>query len=118
MAYVDGFVIPIAKKQVASYRRIAKAAGKVWMDHGAIQYYECVGDDMGTPMGVPFPKLTKLKKTDTVIFSWIVYRSKAHRDKVNAAVMNDKWMSKMLTMKMPFDVKRMSYAGFKTIVEL
>lgn len=118
MAYVDGFVIPLPKKGVAAYRRIAAAAGKVWLAHGALEYRECIGDDLTTPMGVSFPKLAKAKASETVVFSWIVYRSKSHRDKVNAAVMKDPRLGKLMLKKMPFDVRRMSYGGFKTVVDL
>lgn len=118
MKYVDGFVIPIAKKNVAKYQRIAKQASKVWLDHGALEYRECVGDDMNANFGIPFPKLTKAKPDETVVLAYIVYKSRAHRDKVNAKVMKDPRLATMCDPKdMPFDCKRMTYGGFKTIVE-
>ena len=116
--YVDGFVLPIQKKKLPAYQRISKAAGKVWREHGAIEYIECVGDDIATKMGMPFPKLAKAKAGETVVFSWIVYKSRAHRDKVNAKVMADPRIVKSMTGPMPFDVKRMSYGGFRSIVDL
>lgn len=116
--YVDGFVLPIQKKKLPAYRRISKAAGKVWREHGAIEYIECVGDDIATKMGVPFPKLAKAKAGETVVFSWIVYKSRAHRDKVNAKVMADPRIARSMTGPMPFDVKRMSMGGFRSIVDL
>ena len=115
--YVDGFVIPLRRKNLAVYRRIAKAASKIWMEHGALQYFECVGDDLATKMGVPFPKLAKTKAGETVLFSWIVYRSRKHRDEVNAKVMNDPWMAKMTPKGMPFDFKKISMGGFDVLVE-
>ena len=87
--YVDGFVIPIPRKKIEAYRRISAKAGKVWREHGALDYRECVGDDLNIKMGVPFPKLAKAKPGETVVFSWIVYKSRAHRDRVNAKVMKD-----------------------------
>ena len=94
-------------------------AGKVWREHGALEYRECVGDDLQTKYGVPFPRLLKLKRGETVVFSWIVFKSRAHRDRVNAKVMKDPRLATMMDPKaMPFDVKRMVYGGFKTIVDL
>ena len=117
MKYVDGFVIPMAKKNLAAYQRIAKQASKVWLDHGALDYRECVGDDLNVKMGVPFPKLAKAKKGETVVVAYVVYKSRAHRDKVNAKVMKDPRMSAMCDPKnMPFDCQRMTFGGFKTIV--
>ena len=118
MQYVDGFVIPIAKKNLAAYRRMAKAAGKVWRDHGALEYRECAGEDLKGNMGVPFAKLAKAKPSETVIFSWVVYRSRKHRDQVNAKVMKDERIKKMMKSKPPFDDKRMSYGGFDVIVDM
>ena len=118
MKYVDGFVLPVPKKNVEVYRRIAQKAGRVWRDHGALQYLECVGDDLNVKIGLPFPRLAKLKPGETAVFSWIVFRSRAHRDRVNAKVMKDPRLANMMDpKKMPFDVKRMAYGGFKTIVE-
>jgi uncharacterized protein YbaA (DUF1428 family) len=116
--YVDGFVLPIQKRKLPAYQRISKAAGKVWREHGAIEYIECVGDDIATKMGVPFPKLAKARAGETVVFSWIVYKSRSHRDKVNAKVMADPRIVKSMTGPMPFDVKRMSYGGFRSIVDM
>jgi len=118
MRYVDGFVIPIPKKNLAAYRTMAKKASHVWKDHGAVEYYECVGDQLGAMIGtMPFTRLAKLKKNETVIFSWIVYRSRVHRDRVNAKVMKDPRIAKMMQGKPPFDVKRMAYGGFKVLVQ-
>lgn len=117
MKYIDGFVIPMPKKHLAAYQRIAKQASKVWLDHGALDYRECIGDDLDVKMGVPFPKLAKAKKGETVVFAYVVYRSRGHRDKVNAKVMKDPRMSAMCDPKnMPFDCKRMTFGGFKTLV--
>jgi uncharacterized protein YbaA (DUF1428 family) len=119
MAYVDGFVIPVPKKNLAAYRRIAQQAGKVWREHGALEYRECSGDDLDTTMGVSFKKLAKLKPGETVVFAFIVYKSRAHRDRVNAKVMKDpRILGMMETMSMPFDDKRMTYGGFKVFVDM
>ena len=118
MQYVDGFVLPVPTKNLKQYRSIAQKAGKVWREHGALQYVEAVGDDLNMKFGVPFPKQMKLKPGESVVFSWIVYKSRAHRDQVNAKVMADPRLAKMMDMKaMPFDVKRMVYGGFKVLVE-
>jgi uncharacterized protein YbaA (DUF1428 family) len=117
--YVDGFVLPLPKQNVEAYRKIARDAAKVWMDHGALEYLECVGDDLGaTPggMGISFPQRINTKAGETVVFAWIRYRSKAHRDRVNAKVMKDPRMQQA-PKDMPFDVKRMLYGGFKVLVE-
>lgn len=116
--YVDGFVLSVPKKKLERYGEIAKKAGKLWIKYGALEYWECAGDDTNVKMGVPFPRLAKAKAGETVIFSWIVYRSKAHRDRVMAKIMKDPWMNSMDQTQMPFDTKRMSYGGFKTIVML
>jgi uncharacterized protein YbaA (DUF1428 family) len=122
MAYVDGFVIPIPKKNVEAYRRIARKAGKVWKEHGALEYRECVGDDLkikGMKGITMFTRAARTRPNETVVFSWIVYKSRAHRDRVNARVMRDPRIANMMDMgAMPFDVKRMVYGGFKTIVDL
>ena len=116
--YVDGFVIPLPKKNVGDYRRMAQKAGKVWRDHGALEFRECVGDDLDIKMGKSFTRGIKTKPGETVLFSYIVFKSRTHRDRVNARVMKDPRISKMMGSKpMPFDVKRMLYGGFKTIVE-
>ena len=118
MKYVDGFVLPVPKKNVAAYRRMAQKASKVWRDHGALEYRECVGEDLKVKMAMPFPRGIKIKPSETVVFSYIVYKSRAHRDQVNARVMKDPRIANMCDPKnMPFDVKRMLYGGFKTIVE-
>ena len=118
MSYVDGFVIPIPRKNLAAYKAIARKAGKVWKEHGALQYWECVGDDLNIKMiKATFPKLVKLKPGETVVFSWITYKSRAHRDRINAKVMKDPRITGM-GGEMPFDMKRMSYGGFKPLVEL
>ena len=118
MSYVDGFVLVVPKKKLAAYKRMATVAGKVWRDHGAIDYRECVGDDLKVKFGMPFTKLAKTKASETVVFSFIVYKSRAHRDKVNAKVMADKRITASMTKEMPFDPKRMAYGGFKTLVEM
>ena len=115
--YVDGFVVPVPKKNMAAYTRMAKAASKVWKEHGALAYRECVGDDMKIKGMTPFASLFKVKPGETIVFSYIVYRSKAHRDQVNKLIMKDPRILKMMKLPPPFDFKRMGYAGFKTIVE-
>jgi uncharacterized protein YbaA (DUF1428 family) len=118
MRYVDGFVIPISKKKLSAYRGIAQKAGKIWMHHGALEYLECVGDDFKVMCGLPFPRLAKAKKGETVLFSLIVYKSRKHRDTVNAKVMKDPRLTKICDpADMPFDAKRMAYGGFKAIVD-
>jgi len=119
MAYVDGFVLAVPKKNLAAYRRMAQAAGKIWRKHGAAEFRECAGDDLKIKMGVPFPRIARLKRGETVVFSWIVYKSKAQRNRVNAKVMKDPRIAKMMKgKKMPFDPKRMTYGGFKVMVDL
>lgn len=116
--YVDGFVLPVPKKNVAAYLKMAKLGAKVWRSHGAVQYMECVGEDLKNKWGVSFPKLAKLKGGETVFFSFIVYKSRAHRDAVNKKVMKDPRMNQMMDPKdMPFSVKRMAYGGFKVLVD-
>lgn len=116
MAYVDGFVIPVPKKKIAAYRKMSAKAGKIWKELGALDYKECVGDDLAVKWGRPFSKLTKAKPGETVVFSWITYKSKAQRDRINAKVMKDPRL-KMESIAMPFDMKRMSYGGFKVFVD-
>jgi uncharacterized protein YbaA (DUF1428 family) len=119
MPYVDGFLLPVPKKNLAAYQKMAKAAGKVWMDHGALEYRECVGDDLNIKGMLSFTKQLATKANETVVFSWIVYKSKAHRNAVNKKVMKDPRLNSMMGGKdMPFDMKRMCYGGFKTIVDL
>ena len=118
MSYVDGFVLAVPKKNLKDYTKMASAAGKIWMEHGALEYRECVGDDLKVKMGVPFPRSVKLKGGETVVFSWIVFKSRAHRDRVNAKVMKDPRIAKMMDpTSMPFDHKRMLYGGFKIMVD-
>ncbi|ATE59514.1 DUF1428 domain-containing protein [Thauera sinica] len=117
--YVDGFLIPVPKDRIGRYREIASLAGQVWMEHGALQYYECIGDDLEIKDMVPFPRAAGAGAEDAVIFSWIVYESRAHRDEVNAAVMADPRMKSMMNDDAPpFDCKRMAYGGFRTLVVL
>ena len=116
MSYVDGFVISIQKGKIEAYRKLAKTAARVWRDHGALQYFECVGDDLDVKFCLPFPKGIRLKKGETVVFSFIVFKSRAHRDRVNAKVMKDPRI-KCDPATMPFDCARMLYGGFKAIVE-
>lgn len=119
MRYIDGFVIPIPKKNVAAYRRIARKAGKIWCDHGALQYVESVGDDLKVKIGQPFTQIAKLKTGETVIFAWIVYKSRTHRDRVNAKVMKDpRMLAIMKSAQMPFEVNRMTFGGFQALVDL
>lgn len=117
MHYVDGFVLAVPKKNLKTYFQMAKKAAKIWREHGALEYRECVGDDLKVKGGLPFPRLAKTKAGETVVFSWIVYKSRVHRDRVNAKVMKDPRISGMCDEKsMPFDVKRMAYGGFKVMV--
>jgi len=120
--YVDGFLLPLPKKNVPVYRRIAKQAGKIWRKHGALEYRECIGDDLKVKGMGSFPDRAGVKSGETVVFSWITYKSRAHRDRVNAQVMKDPRMLKMMAQMqkpkaMPFDVKRMSYGGFRVLVD-
>ena len=117
MAYVDGFVVPVPKKNLDAYRRLARLAGKVWREHGALDFKECVADDVKKGKWTSFPRSVKLKPNETVVFAFIVYKSRAHRDKVNAKVMKDKRLFEGMPKEMPFDMKRMAYGGFKTLVE-
>jgi uncharacterized protein YbaA (DUF1428 family) len=118
MGYVDGFVLPVPKKNLQAYRRMAQKAGKVWRDHGAVDYRECVADDVKKGKLTSFPQSVKLKPGEVVVFAYIVYKSRAHRDRVNAKVMKDPRLANMMDPKaMPFDAKRMIYGGFKTLVE-
>lgn len=117
--YVDGFVVPVPKEKLDAYRRIARKAGKVWLEHGALQYTECVEDDVKPGKWTSFPQAVKLKDGEVVLFSWIVYASRAQRDRVNAKVMKDPRLASMMDPKaMPFDGRRMFWGGFKPIVEL
>jgi len=116
--YVDGYVLPVPKKNVAAYRHMAQKAGKVWRDHGALEYIECVADDVKPGKHTSFPQSVKLKAGETVVFAYIVYKSRAHRDRVNAKVMKDPRLANMMDPKaMPFDGKRMFWGGFKVLVK-
>jgi len=115
--YVDGFLLPVPKKKIQAYKKISAKAGKIWREYGALEYRECVGDDLNVKFGRAFPKQMKIKPGETVVFSWIVYKSKAQRDRVNARVMKDPRM-KMEETPMPFDVKRMASGGFEVLVDL
>ena len=116
--YVDGYVVPVPKSKVAAYRALARKCGKIWKEHGALQVTECVADDVKPGKLTSFPRSVKLKPSEVVIFSWIVYKSRKHRDSVNAKVMKDPRMLAMDPKKMPLDGKRMFWGGFKTLVEL
>ena len=119
MSYVDGFVIPVPLKNLPAYRRMAQKAGKVWREFGALEYKEWVGDDVKMGKLTSFPQSVKLKPGETVVFSWIVYKSRAHRDRVNAKVMKDPRLAHSMDAKsMPFDCKRMIYGGFKPFLSL
>ncbi len=117
MSYVDGFVVPVPKKKIADYRKIARKAGKLWREHGALDYVECVADDVKPGKLTSFPQSVKLKKDETVIFAYIIYKSRTHRDRVNAKVFKDPRMAAMGAIDtMPFDAKRMFWGGFKVLV--
>ena len=119
MSYVDGFVVPVPKKKIAAYRSMAQKAGKVWREHGALEFRECIADDVKVGKRTSFPRSVKLKRGETVVFSYIVYRSRKDRDRVMAKVMKDKRLAAMMNPKaMPFDAKRMIFGGFKTLVSL
>jgi uncharacterized protein YbaA (DUF1428 family) len=118
MRYVDGFVVPVPKKNLQAYRKMAQKAGKVWMDHGALEYVECVADDVKPGKRTSFPQSVKLKPDEVVVFSYIVYKSRTQRDRINKKVMKDPRLASMMDPKaMPFDGKRMFFGGFKTLVE-
>jgi uncharacterized protein YbaA (DUF1428 family) len=111
--------LTVPKKNLGAYRSMARKAGKIWKELGALEYRECVGDDLRVKMGIPFPRRAKARRGEAIVFSWIVYRSRQHRDGVNARVMKDPRIKKMMaTKEMPFDVKRMTYGGFKVIVDM
>jgi len=117
MKYVDGYVLPIPKKNLPAYRRMAAKGCRLWREHGALEYRECVGEDLKPPFGVPFPRMMKVKPGETIVFSYIVFRSRAHRDRVIARVMKDPRLAGMADpKKMPFDAKRMVYGGFEVLV--
>jgi uncharacterized protein YbaA (DUF1428 family) len=117
--YVDGFVLPVPKANIEAYRKMARKAGKIWMEHGALEYIECVADDVKPGKSTSFPQAVKLKPDEVVVFSWIVYSSRAQRDRINAKVMKDPRLASMMDPKsMPFDGKRMFWGGFKSIVQM
>jgi uncharacterized protein YbaA (DUF1428 family) len=118
MPYVDGYVLPVPKKNLRAYARMARKAGKIWREHGAIEFRECVADDVKPGKYTSFPQSVKLKSGETVIFSWIVFKSRVHRDSVNTKVMKDPRLAEMMDPKaLPFDGKRMFWGGFRTLVE-
>jgi uncharacterized protein YbaA (DUF1428 family) len=118
MQYVDGFVVPVPKKKLAAYRALARKAGKIWREHGALEYRECIAEDVKSGKLTSFPQSVKLKPQEIVVFSWIVYKSRAHRDRVNAKVMKDPRLAGMMDTKtLPFDGKRMIYGGFETLLK-
>jgi uncharacterized protein YbaA (DUF1428 family) len=117
MSYVDGFVVPVPRKNLPAYRRMARKAGKVWREHGALEYKEWISDDVKVGKLTSFPRSVKLKPGETVVFSYIVFKSRAHRDRVNAKVMKDPRLAEMMDLKsMPFDGKRLIYGGFKMLI--
>lgn len=117
MAYVDGYVLPVPTKSIPAYRRLAKKAGEIWREHGALEYKEWVADDLNAHELVPFTQCAQAKPDETVIFAYIVFKSRAHRDKVNAKVMSDPRLKDMDPANVPFDCKRMAYGGFKLLVD-
>jgi len=118
MSYVDGFVLPVPKKNLKAYFRMAAKAGNIWRKYRALDYKECAGDDLKVKSLMPFPRLVKVKNGETVVFSWILFKSRGHRDRVNAEVMKDPRIKSMCdTMAVPFDVKRMAYGGFRILVD-
>jgi uncharacterized protein YbaA (DUF1428 family) len=118
MSYVDGFVVPVPKKKLAAYKRMASKASKIWREHGALEYHECVADDVKPGKVTSFPQAVKLKPGETVVFAWVVYKSRKDRDRANEKVMNDpRLKAYMDPKKLPFDGKRMFWGGFKPIVE-
>ena len=118
MKYVDGYVVPVPKKKLQAYRRMARKAGKVWREYGALEYTECVADDVKRGKRTSFPRSVKLKPGETVVFAYIVYKSRAQRDRINARVMKDPRLARMMDLKaIPFDAKRMFWGGFKLLVD-
>ena len=113
--YVDGFVIPLSKDKIEEYRRLAEKAEQIWKEHGALEFWECIGDDMDTKDMVSFPQLVKTSPDETVVFSWVVFEPREHRDQVNAKVMADPRLKEMADNQM-FDCKRMAYGGFRTLL--
>lgn len=117
MPYVDGYILCVPRKNLKAYKRMATLGGKVWRDHGALDYKECVADDINVECGLPFTKLVKPKPGETIVFSYILYKNRAHRDKVNKAVMADKRLHMYMSKPMPFDIKRMTFGGFTVLVD-
>lgn len=115
--YVDGFVLPVPEGKLDQYRALAKKAGSIWREHGALEYREAIGQDLNTECGVPFPRLAQSREGENVIFSWITYKSRAHRDAVNEKVMADPRLKMDMTGEMPFDMARMTYGGFEILVD-
>ena len=119
MNYVDGFIVPVPIKNLPAYRRMSRLMGKIWREHGALEYRECIADDVKVGKVTSFPQSVKLKAGETVIFAWIVYKSRTHRDRVNARAMKDPRLAAMMNAKsMPFDGKRMFYGGFKVMIDV
>ena len=119
MSYVDGFVVPVPKRKIQAYKRMARKAGKIWREYGAIDYVECLADDVKPGKTTSFPQAVKLKAGEAVGFSWIVYKARRDRDRINARVMKDKRLASMMDpKKLPFDGKRMFWGGFKTMIDL
>lgn len=117
MTYVDGFVVPVPKKSLEAYRRMARKAGKIWREYGALEFRECVAEDVKVGKWTSFPRSVKLKPGETVVLSWITYKSRKDRDRINAKVMKDPRLADMMDMKaLPFDAKRMIYGGFEVLV--
>ena len=117
MSYVDGFVVPVPKKNLAAYKKMATLSAKVWMEHGALEYRECVADDVKPGKYTSFPQSVKLKKGEVVVFAWVIYKSRAARDRIMGKVMKDPRLAGMSAGNMPFDGKRMFWGGFKTLVK-
>lgn len=116
MRYVDGYLVPVPKKSLKAYLRLARLGAKLWKKHGALEYKECIGDDLKPKWGLPFPKAVRVKPGETVVFSFVVFKSRAQRDRVNAAVMKE-MQTQCPTLEMPFDCKRMVYGGFEAVVD-
>lgn len=117
MSYVDGYVLPVPKGKIAEYEKMAKLAGQIWVEHGALEYRECVGDDLDIKELVPFPKLVQAKPDETVVFAWIVFESRERRDEINAKVMADPRLAGMGPENSPFDHTRMAFGGFRVLVK-
>ncbi len=118
MPYIDGFVLPVPKKNIEAYRKLSRKAGKIWREHGALEYRECIADDVSPGKTTSFPQSVKLKPNEVVWFSFIVYKSRRHRDQVNKKVMADPRIEQMGPDDVPFDSKRMIYGGFKVAVDV